>query len=262
MMGVEESVRILCVGRTNTGKSSFIDSVMSALSGEISCWATAGYTQSKNEERVGIPDTKKYIPYQLKVSANGNETQKTNVYLCDMPGIHETNGVQFNQIKCVIEGHVPSRYKVLSGINEESPEYVKKPGNRDKIHCVCLFFDGNDVSGREMKCIQELKNLLQDNDIPLIAVVTKIDLLGVELKAGCPSPYGDQRLTNSIVDIAEKYGFRRNTVYPVRNYVHECTVNGTMDALLLAVFIEMLKLAIETKRNLDADGTAVDLPNV
>ncbi|XP_053398169.1 uncharacterized protein LOC128556629 [Mercenaria mercenaria] len=258
MKDVEESVRILCVGRTNTGKSSFIDSVMSALSGEISCRATAGLTQSMNEERDGIPDTKRYNTYQLKVSENGNETQETNVYLCDMPGIHEKNGVQLNQIKCVIEGHVPSRYKVLSGINEESKGYVKEPGNKDKIHCVCLFFDGNDVSEREMKCIQELKSWLRDNEIPLIAVVTKIDLLSEELRAGRQNPYCVQRLTESIVNIEKKYGFKRKNVYPVRNYVHEDTVKGNMNALLLAAFKKILMLAIETKKQLDEDGTAVD----
>ncbi|XP_053397119.1 uncharacterized protein LOC123551683 [Mercenaria mercenaria] len=261
MGNVEEAVRILCVGRPNTGKSSFIDSVMSALLGEISCRATGGSTQSAKGQRNGIPDTKKYYPYQLKIPENMIE--RTHVYLCDMPGMHEKNGVQIDQIMSVINGHVPSRHSILSGITDENSLYVQKPQTKDRIHCVCFFFDasdhkGNDVPEWEMNCIQELKSLLHQNDIPFIAVVTKIDLLSTELRAGCQNPYSNQRLTECMVNIGERFGVRRKHVYPVRNYVHEDAVEPATDALLLAVFKEVLKLATETKTQLDKDGTVLE----
>jgi hypothetical protein len=50
--------------------------------------------------------------YQIKYKHESEDIIDSNVFIGDIPGFQESDGIQLDDVKNVILGHVPIKYKV------------------------------------------------------------------------------------------------------------------------------------------------------
>ncbi|XP_053390725.1 interferon-induced protein 44-like, partial [Mercenaria mercenaria] len=235
LSGFDENneLRVLCFGSVHCGKSSLIDSILSTLSGKISSKATAGYV-AKNSSLMST--TQKFQLYEIKHRSETGDLKSSHVYFGDMPGIQEDNGLDLDQVKHIVNGHVPNKYKIQDGINADSTDFVKCPQLKDRIHCVCFVIDISalyNLSDSSLKMFCEFQNWLFESDIPYIVVATKCDVASLPVRKDVLQVYENQKIKALKDKLIEMLGIRETKIYPVRNYVNEKYPIPEFDALLL-----------------------------
>ncbi|KAF7659424.1 hypothetical protein LDENG_00298280, partial [Lucifuga dentata] len=122
-------LRILLHGPVGAGKSSFINSVTSALHGRISVTALTDATS-------GDSFTRNYKTYKIR-----KENEAGAVYplvFNDIMGLEESvnRGVCVEDIKLAMMGHVKDGYEFKYGskLTEDNQDYNKQPTLNDKVH--------------------------------------------------------------------------------------------------------------------------------
>ncbi|XP_060589010.1 uncharacterized protein LOC132744342 isoform X2 [Ruditapes philippinarum] len=253
-------LRVLCVGPVYSGKTSFIDSISSALRDEIYSKATGGYATGRKPKDGHLESsTERYKMYQMKYKHESEDIIDSNVFIGDIPGFQESDGIQLDDVKNVILGHVPIRYKIIQGMKRGSKKFKHRPLKKDKVHCVCFVFDvstpADELSEKMQKTLKSLQAWLLDKDIPYIVILTKGDLLS-DVVDECKLHVFENKILKENKDILiDMFKFKQSKMFPVINYIHEDTVVPESDALLLSAFKEILKLGKEYLEDMDEDGS-------
>ncbi|KAF3819699.1 hypothetical protein GH733_015208, partial [Mirounga leonina] len=125
-------VRILLLGPSGSGKSSFINSVKSVFRGRVTHQATvtSDVTSITGQYRIyPIKDGKdgKYLPFRL----------------CDSMGLHEKEGLSPNK-----------------PITPNHPTFISSPSLKDRIHCVAYVLDINFINDLSSKMIMHVSKML------------------------------------------------------------------------------------------------------
>ncbi|XP_045216545.2 uncharacterized protein LOC123566471 [Mercenaria mercenaria] len=105
-----KKLRILVVGPTYSGKSSFIDSVLSALQDDIDGKAEGACLASAQLDGVSSRET--FELYPMRYKHESGRVIKSNVFFGDTPGFQEMEGISFDHVKYILRGNVPDKYKV------------------------------------------------------------------------------------------------------------------------------------------------------
>ncbi|XP_053404081.1 uncharacterized protein LOC128558524 isoform X2 [Mercenaria mercenaria] len=256
----DDVLRVLCIGAVHSGKTSFIDSISSALRDEIYSKAAGGYaTGRKSQGGHLVSTTERFQMYQMKYKHESEDIIGSNVYIGDLPGFQESGGIQLDAVKYVIQGHVPNRFKIKDGIKRDSRRFKHRPQKNDKIHCVCFVFDISTPADELPVNIQEtfksLQSWLLDKDIPYVAILTKGDLLSDAVEE-CKLHVFDNKILKENKDkLIDMFKFKQSKMFPVINYIHEDTVVPESDALLISAFREILKLGKEYLEDMDDEDT-------
>ncbi|WAR29763.1 IFI44-like protein [Mya arenaria] len=91
--------RLLLVGPIAAGKSSFINTVMSAFAGRVIHKASVGSSDN------GL--TNKYMPYPVRQE----DGSCLNFRLCDTPGIGEHSAMDVVNLHFLLDGHLPNSFQ-------------------------------------------------------------------------------------------------------------------------------------------------------
>ncbi|XP_053388381.1 uncharacterized protein LOC128551517 [Mercenaria mercenaria] len=94
----DSKLRILVVGPTNSGKSSFIDSISSTLRDDIVNKAVGGRSASWGPE--GVSSTEKFQMYPIKYKHESGRLKSINVSFGDTPGFQEMGGITVDHVNC------------------------------------------------------------------------------------------------------------------------------------------------------------------
>ncbi|XP_053391536.1 uncharacterized protein LOC128554302 isoform X2 [Mercenaria mercenaria] len=249
----DNTLRILCVGTVNSGKTSFVDSILSTLRDEICSKASGGYATGGKS---------KFQMYRLRYKKKLEQEDKlcsSSAFIGDLPGFQENLGIQLEAVKYIVQGHVPNSYKIKDGINRDSDTFKLRPEKKDKVNCVCFIFDistpADELPGKIQETFKNLQRWLLDKKIPYIVILTKGDLLNADVGEGKYQVFKNNTLKENKDKLIKMFGYKQSKMFPVVNYIHEDTVVPESDALLIAALKEILKLGKQYFEDSDEKDT-------
>ncbi|XP_034084807.1 interferon-induced protein 44-like isoform X2 [Gymnodraco acuticeps] len=228
-------LRFMLYGPVGAGKSSFINSVESALRGEIT-------DRAKTDAIGGKSYTTKYKAYKIKKGDTG--THYPFVFN-DVMGLEKDEGVCVEDIKLAIKGHVKNGYNFnpRSSLSEDNQHYNRDPSLNDRVHVLVCIIPGS-IAGLQDDSVRKLREVrlaARDMDIPEIAILTKIDEACPEVGKDIRNVYKSKHLKKKIEEVSGRMGFPQNCIFPVKNYHSDIDTNDDTDTLILSALRRMIE---------------------
>lgn len=229
--------RVLLLGPVGSGKSSFISSVQSVLDGRVTTRAMVGRGGSSSF-------TKKLQSFPL-CSPDGSSA----LVLCDMMGFGDGSlkGPTLHHMLSVIKGHAPEGHKFRpeQALSSDTEGYVKRPGLRERMHCVAFVLDASKVhyglySERISGTFQTLRNFISDLGVHQVVLLTHIDKICQNTAKDTSEVYRSVCVRDTMYKAAELVGVSPSSVVPVRNYWCELDLELSSDVLLLRALDHIL----------------------
>ncbi|CAN9508104.1 unnamed protein product [Ophioblennius macclurei] len=228
-------VRVLLHGPPGSGKSSFINSIDSALRGRIGIRASAdtgfdySFTQEYRSFKVMTDNPGTFYPYVF----------------CDTMGVESGSGrgIDVNNMKLIMEGHVNEGCKLNPGSNPTGTDYIPNPTINDKVHVLVCVVDASkaglmdDETVHKMKEVREAARVLR---IPQIAVLTKIDEACPKVKKNIRNVYKSKMLKKQMEELSANIGIPMNSIFLVKNYSTESETAEDTDTLILNIMRKIL----------------------
>uniref|UniRef100_A0A672FNP0 G domain-containing protein n=1 Tax=Salarias fasciatus TaxID=181472 RepID=A0A672FNP0_SALFA len=224
-------VRILLHGPVGAGKSTFINSVNSLFQRRITCGAMSdGYTTYKIEKSM---------------------KESYNFVFNDTKGLEEptNSGIDVEDIKCVLKGHVRDGYKFNSEnpISEDDDFYNANPILNDKVHVVVFVIPADKISLISETMRTKMRNIRlaaseEGERIPQLIVLTKVDEYCPKVKEDITHVYRSRSLKEQVSFSSQLLGLPPNCIFLVKNYHTEMAPNDNMNALILFALRQMINL--------------------
>ncbi|XP_034002119.1 interferon-induced protein 44-like isoform X2 [Trematomus bernacchii] len=231
--------RVLLLGPVGSGKSSFISSVQSVFNGRVTNRAMVGTSSTSF--------TKKLQSFNIH-GQKGEDP--TGLVLCDIVGLGggEMTGLTLHDVLSVIKGHAPEGQKFSPDqpVGSETVGYVKKPGLKDKIHCVAFVVDASKILTYPKglgTTFRLLRKHISDLDIHQVALLTQIDQICPETAKDVTQVYKSGIIQEMMNKAGDLLGMSTSYVVPVKNYSSELDLNVNNDVLLLRAVDHILQYA-------------------
>ncbi|XP_071059011.1 interferon-induced protein 44-like isoform X3 [Pseudochaenichthys georgianus] len=231
--------RVLLLGPVGSGKSSFISSVQSVFNGRVTNRAMVGTSSTSF--------TKKLQSFNIH-GQKGEDP--TGLVLCDIVGLGggEMTGLTLHDVLSVIKGHAPEGQKFSPDqpVGCETVGYIKKPGLKDKIHCVAFVVDASKIRTYPKglgTTFRLLRKHISDLDIHQVALLTQIDLICPETAKDVTQVYKSRIIQDMMNKAGDLLGMSTSYVVPVKNYSSELDLNVNNDVLLLRAVDHILQYA-------------------
>ncbi|XP_073719063.1 interferon-induced protein 44-like [Misgurnus anguillicaudatus] len=234
-----QCIKILLVGQVGAGKSSFINSVNSALQGRITsasladssgaCWSHS-FTQRFRTHRVRTAN--RYL----------------NFSFCDIMGLESEAGPQPEEIINAIFGHVKEGYK----FNRENPvtldsEYFERnPDICDQVFCVVYIISAELIHFMHERLIENLRIIrrtISDRGIPQVIVMTKVDETCPLVRGDLRKIYISRRIKDKMEMCSDMLGVPMSFIFPVKNYHEEIDTDDNIDVLILKAVDQIVHVA-------------------
>ncbi|XP_060575667.1 interferon-induced protein 44-like [Ruditapes philippinarum] len=241
----DRNLRILLVGPVDSGKSSFIDSVQSALRSKITADASIRFARTTPENLSSTTEKFKLFPVDY-VDNDTGLLRRSGIRLGDTPGFQEQDGIKEDHVKFIISGNVPDCYKIINGIQDTQDDFQRNPLPGDKIHCVCFVFDCEKVQKGFTESIKtsmkRLQQMIVEQGCPHIVLLTKCDKVSNSLKTGRRRIFDDGNVRGCKDRLMTEFYFKQQQIYPIINYDDQNDVDKHTDRLILAAFFKILEL--------------------
>ncbi|XP_055008370.1 interferon-induced protein 44-like isoform X2 [Boleophthalmus pectinirostris] len=231
-----EHLRILLHGPSNAGKSSFINSVETALRGRMTGQALVGVGNDSF--------TSKYQMHKIQKRKPGNFYP---FVFNDIMGLEKDNkGINVDDIKEAMKGHVKDGYAFnphSSFSSEDLQHYNKSPTVNDQTHVLVCVVSASTLSIMSPEVIDKMKVVrlaAKDLGIPQMAIVTKIDEACPEVQSNLRNVYRSKFVKNQIDKLSVSLGIPLNCIFPVKNYHKEICRDDDIEKLILMALKQMI----------------------
>ncbi|KAI9523326.1 hypothetical protein NQZ68_028350 [Dissostichus eleginoides] len=230
-----KNLRILVHGPVGAGKSSFINSVESTLRGRVT-------GRVMTDSISGESFTTKYKTFKIQKDPEGFYS----FIFGDIMGLESTEkGVNIEDIKLALRGHVTEGYKFIPGkpLNEGDKDYISSPTLDDKVHALVCVIPAGSISlltDEVVKKIRDVRLVASDMGIPQFAILTKVDEACPEVKKNISNVYKSVYLKKQVDRFSHLHGIPPNCIFLVKNYQSEFTTNDDIDAQILSALRQMV----------------------
>ncbi|KAK6468749.1 interferon-induced protein 44-like [Huso huso] len=222
------TTNILISGNVGSGKSSFLNSVLSEL---------------RREELNGRVQS-------FEATRPGAQTSVTQHLIChkfnDKIKIFDTAGFELEKtvttmimLKKIIDGEVAEGTKFDDILKTK----IKMEG--DKIHCVVLvisIYNAENLDPALIRVYEEFIGMLTETEVPCQLLVTFADKL-VEKTEDFKSLYRRRDVKQKIEKLAKMMRISMSNVIVISNYFEEMKINKIKGTLLLEAVAQMLTAA-------------------
>ncbi|KAM9358293.1 interferon-induced protein 44 isoform 2-T2 [Symphorus nematophorus] len=237
--GEVTQARVLLLGPVSSGKSSFISSVQSVFNGRVTNRAMVGSSSTSFTKKLQSFN----IRGQRKDDPNG-------LVLCDVMGLGdgEMTGLSLHDILSIIKGHVPEGHKFSphQSVSSETVGYVKRPGLKDKIHCVAFVVNASKILSYPKglsTTFQQLREHISDLGVHQVALLTHIDQICPETAKDVGQVYKSRSVQEMMSKAGALLGMSTSYIVPVKNYSSELDLDVNTDVLLLSAVDHILQYA-------------------
>ncbi|KAK7925092.1 hypothetical protein WMY93_007402 [Mugilogobius chulae] len=244
----EKHLRILVYGPVGAGKSSFINSVTTALYERLSIEAAANTSESATKSF-----TLKYETHHIY--REGGYSDETYPFVFnDTMGMEAGDkiGIHPKDIKLAMMGHVKEGYKFnpMSPLSHDDYPYNPNPTIDDKAHVLVLVFSSNSPQ-IDPSVIEKMKNIREtahELGIPQIAVGTHVDQACPEIMKDIKNIYRSNSLKTNMEEFSKAVGIPMNCIFGVKNYSQETDNDDDIDTLLLLALKNMVNYGMDFVR--------------
>ncbi|XP_026119777.1 interferon-induced protein 44-like [Carassius auratus] len=236
------NIKILLAGQIGAGKSSFINSVLSAFQGEIvnealadtsSSGASHSFTKILRTHRIRSADAD--LPYEL----------------CDIIGLEpeKISESQIDDIVNTIYGRVKEGYEFKEKpITSDDEHYNENPSLSDQAFCLVYVIDGSTIQiAADDKIITEklrlIRRTISKNGIPQVIVMTKVDEASPLVNNDLKMVYRSKKIKEKMELCSATVGVPMSYIFPVKNYHNEIDTNEDVDVLILKAFDQIVRSA-------------------
>ncbi|XP_006888670.1 PREDICTED: interferon-induced protein 44 [Elephantulus edwardii] len=229
--------RILFLGPSRTGKSSFINSVKSVFRGRVTNQAVMSLSANQ------VSAFSEFRTYSVK---NGKDGSHLPFILCDSLGLREKEeGLCIDDIFYILKGHVPDRYEFNStkSITLDHLNYIDSPLLKDRIHCVVFLLDCNSInklSHSMVTKIQQFRREVIKYGVVQMVLLTHVDELELITKADLLDPYRCMPVKLKLEEVHKVLGFPLSNILVVSNYTFEWELDLIKDVMILSALKQML----------------------
>ncbi|XP_060598704.1 interferon-induced protein 44-like [Ruditapes philippinarum] len=251
------NLRILLVGPVDSGKSSFIDSVHSALCGKIAWDASIMNARAKTDHILSTTEKFKLFPVDY-VDKDTGAKRRSGIRLGDTPGFQEQDGIKEDHVNSIISGNVADGYKIINAIQDTQEDLQRDQSPGDKMHCVCFVFDCEKVQKGLPENIKrsmiKLRSIIVEKACPHIVLLTKCDKVSDSLKTSRQRIFEDGNVRECKEILKKEFLFKQQQIYPIVNYDDQIDVDKQTDRLILAAFFEILDLRKKPMESAEGQG--------
>nr|XP_055197385.1 interferon-induced protein 44-like [Nyctereutes procyonoides] len=244
-------IRILLLGPTGSGKSSFINSVKSIFRGQRTRHAPVGADTTSITEQYRI--------YPIKYGKYGTCLQFS---LCDSMGIHEKEGVGLcmEDIPYILKGCVPDRYQLnpKRPITPNHPTFITSPSLKDRIHCVAYVLDINSIQDLSSKMVAKLKEIQKEVlkcGIACVLLFTNMDNCSTLPQDNFLNMAKAMTSQSQIMDVSKMLSVPIYNTFMVENYTSEWELDPLKDTQILFVLRQMLRIVDDFLEDLPLEET-------
>ncbi|XP_036413714.1 interferon-induced protein 44-like [Colossoma macropomum] len=237
-----DQLKILLHGPIGAGKSSFINSVHTALQGRSTAVAPANSAAGDS-----YSFTTKFKFYRLKKDGSGSFYP---FVFTDVMGMEHgrSKGVHTDDIISILHGHIKNGYTFnpCCPIDKENPNYISDPSLKDRVHCLVSVLPANKISLTSDDVIHKMKQVREkarDLGIPQVTVMTMVDEACPLVRDDLEKIYTSKKIKEKMQECSNKLGVPMNCIYPVKNYHEKITNDLNADILILMSVTDIISFA-------------------
>ncbi|KAG2461690.1 IF44L protein, partial [Polypterus senegalus] len=142
--------------------------------------------------------------------------------------------------------YIYEKFNPKAPINRNDKRYRVEPRLADKVHCVVYVVEADKICLMDQNLLKKFKLFrteVNNMEIPLLVLVTKIDEACPEVKKDLTKVYRSRYLYEKVIEVEHMLGAPISSISPIKNYSTETELNLHMDVLILKALQQMLRAA-------------------